>query len=116
METNFDQNPAEKKSLMRLLFLPLEPKAGDSWRETSAIVSVVFGGISLVAWVVMLFGVLFSTLGLVFSIVGLRSNHIDHARVGFILSIIGFIAVFLFAYAASHGMINLSYFTTEILN
>ena len=116
METNFDQNPAQKKSLTQLLFLSLEPKAGDSWRETSAIVSVVFGGISLVAWVIMLMGVLFSTLGIIFSLIGLRSNHVDHSRVGFILSIIGFVAVFLFAYAASHGMINLSYFTTDIFN
>lgn len=81
-----------------------------------AIVSVVLGSISLVSWVVMIFGLFTSVLGIIFGIMGLKSTtRAKYARLGLILSIIGFLAALLYAYTASRGMINYSYFTTELL-
>lgn len=105
-----------EESLLQLSFIPEQLQEGRGARERCAIVSVVFGGISLVAWVIMIFGVVSSILGIVLGSLGLKSKHPEHARVGLTLSIIGFAAVCLYTFAAARGWIHFSYFTTELFN
>ena len=82
-------------------------------REKCAVVGAVFGGIALVSWVVILFGILAAIAGIALSIVGLKSKSSKYARIGLGLSIVGLIAALLYAFAAYQGMINYNYFTSE---
>lgn len=111
-----EERAQAEESMLKLSFIPEQLQEGRGTRELSAIVSVVFGGISLVSWVIMIFGLASSVLGIAFGFIGLKSQHPAHARVGLTLSIIGFFAVFLYAFAAAYGMISNSYFTTQLFN
>jgi hypothetical protein len=81
--------------------------------EKGAIIGLVAGGFALVGWVVIVVGVLASIVGIIFSLSGLKSAHPKCARTGLIISTIGLIASFGYAFAAYSGMINYNYFTTE---
>lgn len=82
-------------------------------REKCAVVGAVFGGLALVSWVVILFGILAATAGIALSIVGLKSKSSKYARIGLGLSIVGLVAALLYALAAYQGMINYNYFTSD---
>lgn len=82
-------------------------------REKCAVVGAVFGGLALVSWVVILFGILVATAGIALSIVGLKSKSSKYARIGLGLSIVGLVAALLYAFAAYQGMINYNYFTSD---
>lgn len=105
------------KRLPEFSFIPSEllekETTSHAVREKCAIASIVIGGISLLSWVVILFGILVSMFGVLLSVVGLRSNNSKYARVGLMLSLIGLAAAFLYAFAASKGIVNYNYFTTE---
>ena len=111
-----EERARAQESLLQLSFIPEQLRGGRSVRERCAVISVVLGGISLVSWVVMIFGAVSSVLGIIFGFVGLKSKHPKHARVGLTLSIAGFFAVLFYAFAAARGLIHLSYFTTELFN
>ena len=82
-------------------------------RDKCALGGLILGMLSLFSWVVILFGVFFSVLGLIASLVGLKSNYFKYARVGLLLSSIGLIASLWYFFAVYHGMVNYNYFTTE---
>lgn len=123
--------PREANPLPELLFVPSEllkkdllagapEKSGlkglhlfHNPREVCAAASIVFGGISLISWVVILFGLLSSVSGIVLAVVGFKSDGSKYARIGLGLSIAGLVASLLYVYAASQGMINYNYFTSE---
>jgi hypothetical protein len=58
-------------------------------------------------------GAIIGLVGIIFSLSGLKSAHPKCARTGLIISTIGLIASFGYAFAAYSGMINYNYFTTE---
>lgn len=105
----------DQKSLLSLSFIPPELEGKRGVCEKCAIASVVFGGMSLVTWVIMILGLLMSVVGIVLGIFGLKSQHPKHARIGLILSVIGLLAVILYAVSAARGMIHYSYFTTQMM-
>lgn len=125
------ESSREAKPLPELLFVPSELLKKDllagpskkvslkelhlfhNPREVCAAASIVFGGISLISWVVILFGLLSSVSGIVLAVVGFKSDGSKYARIGFGFSVAGFIASLLYAYAAYQGMINYNYFTSE---
>ena len=112
---SLEQKTQDTESVLGLSFIPPELEGKRGACEKCAIASVVFGGISLVSWVIMLFGIVISLTGVVLGIIGLKSPQKRHAKIGLILSVIGFIAVFIYAFAAASGMIHYSYFTTQLL-
>ena len=109
-----EQKTQDTESVLNLSFIPPELEGKRGIREKCAIASVVFGGISLISWVVMLLGIIISLTGVVLGIIGLKSSQKRKAKIGLVLSVIGFIAVFLYAFAAASGMIHYSYFTTQL--
>lgn len=111
-----EERARAQESLLKLSFIPEQLEEGRGLRERCAIASVVFGGISLVSWVVMIFGVLSSVIGIILGILGVKSKHPEHARVGLTLSIIGLVVVSIYTYAAARGLIYFSYFTTQLFN
>ena len=116
VEGRADEQVQERKSLLDLSFIPPILKERRTIFEKCAIASVVFGGLSLVSWVIIVIGLSTSVVGIVLSTFGFRSQHPHHARLGLILSIAGMALSLLYAYAAARGMIHYTYFTTEILN
>lgn len=106
----------ERKSLLNLSFIPPILQGQRTVFEKCAIASVVFGGISLFSWVIIVIGLTTSVVGIVLSTFGFRSQHPQHARLGLILSLVGMTLSILYAYAAARGMIPYTYFTTDILN
>lgn len=121
--------PREVKHLPEFSFVPQEllkkkdlpiVESAQRWkvgnqglREKCAVAGVVLGGLSLVSWVVILFGILAAIAGIAFSIVGLKSNGSKYARIGLGLSLAGLVAALLYAFVASKGIINYNYFTSE---
>lgn len=120
--------PREVKHLPEFSFIPPEllkkdmptvvsARAGEvgvqGFREKCAVVGVVLGGLSLVSWVVILFGILASIAGIALSLVGLKSSSSKCARTGLGLSLVGLIAALLYAFVASKGIINYNYFTSD---
>lgn len=81
--------------------------------EKCAIIGMVIGGVSLVAWVVMALGFFVALLGGVLSFLGIKSSQARYAKVGVVLSIIGFVLSILYVYGAYTGKINYNYFTSE---
>ena len=105
-------------SLPDISFVPKEiTKMGESatggFRDKSALGGVLFGGLSVFSWVVILLGVFCSVAGIAFSTLGLKSRYAKYARIGIVLSVVGLVASFGYAFAAYQGMINYNYFTTE---
>lgn len=82
-------------------------------REVCAAASIIFGGISLVSWIVILFGLLTSISGVALAVVGFKSSGSKYARIGLGLSLAGLVASLLYAFAAYQGMVNYNYFTSE---
>lgn len=111
-----DEQVQDRKSLLELSFIPPALLGRRTIFEKCAIASVVFGGLSLVSWVIIVIGLTTSVIGIVLSTFGFRSQHPQHARLGLILSLVGMSLSILYAYAAAQGMIHYTYFTTEILN
>lgn len=111
-----DEQVQERKSLLNLSFIPPILQERRTIFEKCAIASVVFGGISLFSWVVIIIGLTTSVVGIVLSTFGSRSQHPQHARLGLVLSLVGMFLSIFYAYAAARGMIHYTYFTTEILN
>lgn len=84
-------------------------------REKCAYAGLVVAGISVLSWVVIILGILFSVIGAALSIVGLKSRRSKHARVGLVMAVIGLIASIGYAFAVYQGRVNYNYFTSEFL-
>lgn len=115
-EGRAEEQVQDRKSMLHFSFIPPELLGQRTVFEKCAIASVVFGGFSLISWVIIVFGLTASVVGIILSTFGFRSQHPQHARLGLILSLIGMALSLLYAIAASRGMIHYTYFTTEILN
>lgn len=94
-------------------FFKKESEGGAGKREKCALAGIALGAFALVSWIVILFGVLFSIAGIIFSILGLKSSHKKYAQAGLALSIAGLIASVWYVFAAYHGSVNYNYFTSE---
>ncbi|MDO8604502.1 MAG: hypothetical protein Q7K40_03875 [bacterium] len=81
--------------------------------EKCALVGVALGVLAVFSWVVLLFGVLYSAVGIILSIIGLRSTRKKLAKIGLALSILGLVLSILYIFAISQGIINFNYFTSE---
>lgn len=107
-----------EKQLPEISFIPSELIKKEAItslgvREKCALVGVGLGALALISWVIILFGVVFATIGIVLSIFGLKSQYSKHAKIGITLSIVGLIASFWYIFAAYHGMVNYNYFTSD---
>ena len=89
-----------------------EPSFGGR-SEKCASFGITVGALSLVAWMVLLFGIIASITGIILSCMGLRSSRRKYARIGFWLSVAGLVATLWYMLAAYNGKINYNYFTTE---
>jgi len=105
--------PEQKISFIPEKFLAKEERGFVGPREKCALIGLGLGALAVISWVVMLFGALFSLLGIALSLYGLKSNYQKHARLGLGLSALGLFASLWYLFAASHGMINYNYFTGE---
>ena len=81
--------------------------------EKCALVGVTLGVIALLSWVVIAIGVFVAIVGIIFSVIGLKSAHPKWARAGLVLSILGLIASLWYVMAAYSGKVNYNYFTSE---
>ena len=102
-----------KKDLSGAVSAQVGTMGAQGLRGKCAVGGVVFGGLSLICWVVIIFGILASSAGIALSVAGLRSNSSKYARIGLGLSIFGVVAALLYAFAAYQGMINYNYFTSD---
>ncbi|MBI5077747.1 MAG: hypothetical protein HZB11_00020 [Candidatus Yonathbacteria bacterium] len=109
----------ETKPFPHLSFIPsglLKKKEGDEPRGTRdkcALFGMILGILAVVSWVVILFGILYSILGIILSVIGLKSTRKKWARIGLTLSVIGLIISIWYVFAARNGVINYNYFTSE---
>lgn len=117
IQAEVNQVPTAVASLPKLSFVPddlMKKYEGPmGLREKCARAGLVAGGISLVSWVVIVFGVVTSIIGAGFSIAGLRSARAKHAKIGLVLSVVGLAASFGYAFAISQGKVNYDYFVNE---
>lgn len=90
-----------------------EVPGSSRFREKSALAGLILGSFAVISWVVILLGVFYSVTGIVFSIIGLKSEHQKLARIGLGLSILGFVLSLWYVFAAYQGAINYNYFTSE---
>lgn len=81
--------------------------------EKCAIIGIALGALAIVSWIVIAIGVFAAIVGIVFSVLGLKSAHPKWARAGLTLSIIGLIASLWYVFAAYNGSVNYNYFTSE---
>lgn len=118
------QKPEEQVSSasgpqQKLSFIPsellkkIEGDGGHGLHERCALYGLILGAIAVVSWIVILFGVVYSILGIILSIIGLKSARQKWAKIGLALSIIGLLLSVWYVYAAYNGMINYNYFTSE---
>lgn len=114
-----EQPTVETKPLPKLSFVPLdllkkiEGNGGHGLHERCALFGLILGAIAVVSWIVILFGVVYSILGIIISIIGLKSARQKWAKIGLALSIIGLLFSVLYVFAVYSGMINYNYFTGE---
>ncbi len=107
----------ETKSLPKFSFIPpelikkIEGGKPRDIRNIFALTGMIFGALSVISWIVMLFGVLYSVFGIVLSIMGLNSARKKWARIGLVLSIIGLILSLWYVFAVHEGVVNYNYFT-----
>lgn len=112
-------NGVENNFLSDISFVPSEliKKSEDlepsRFREKSALAGLILGSFAFISWIVILLGVFYSVTGIVFSVIGLKSDHKKFARIGLALSILGLILSFWYVFAAYQGAINYNYFTSE---
>lgn len=116
-KTHIESAP-KSMTLPEISFLPeslLNKKeiSSTSMRDRCALIGLVVGVLAVISWIVMLFGAVFAIIGIALSTLGLKSNYKKHARIGLVLSLVGLSASFWYLFAASHGMINYNYFTSE---
>lgn len=109
----------ETKPIPKISFVPselLKKIEGDSEHgiyERCALFGLILGAIAVVSWIVILFGVVYSIVGIVLSVIGLKSNRKKWAQIGLTLSIIGLLLSVWYIFAVYNGMINYNYFTSE---
>lgn len=109
----------EGKPLPKLSFIPsellkkIEGTGEHGMHERCALFGLVLGSIAVVSWIVILFGVVWSILGIVLSVIGLKSSRKKWAQIGLGLSVLGLVLSVWYIYAAYSGMINYNYFTGE---
>jgi len=114
-----EQTAVEPKPLPKISFIPsellkkIEVPNGHELHERCALLGLILGTIAVVSWVVILFGVVYSILGIILSIIGLKSARQKWAKIGLVLSIIGLLLSVWYVFAAYNGMINYNYFTSE---
>jgi len=114
-----NMSETENNSLSDISFIPSElikkseVLKPSRFREKSALAGMILGIFAVISWVVIIFGVFYSVTGIVFSIIGLKSEHQKLARIGLGLSILGFILSIWYVLAAYQGAINYNYFTSE---
>lgn len=110
---------SETSSMPALSFIPSEllKKMANSEPHTGhdrcALFGLILGAIAVVSWIVILFGVVYSVVGIVLSVIGLKSAHQKWAKVGLGLSVLGLILSVWYVLAAYRGMVNYNYFTSE---
>jgi len=83
-------------------------------REVCAKIGVVFGGIAIISWFVIALGIVFASLGVIFSYFGLTSTRAKHARIGLYLSLVGGVLSLLYILVVYAGLMNYNYFTNEL--
>lgn len=81
--------------------------------EKCALVGIILGALAVISWIVILFGIIYSVVGIVLSILGLNSIYKKYARVGLALSILGLVLSLVYVFAISKGLINFNYFTGD---
>jgi hypothetical protein len=115
-ETNKNTNGGmpPNGSMLNFSFIPSELAGDGGIRGKMAIASVICGSLSLVTWVVIFLGIVVSSVGIAFSVFGMRSIQARRARVGLTLSTIGLFMALLYAVAAARGIISSNYFTTKL--
>lgn len=114
-------NPIQNQeaSTPKLSFIPsellkkIEGTDEHGMHERCALFGLILGAIAVVSWIVILFGVVYSIVGIVLSAIGLKSSRKKWAQIGLGLSILGLILSIWYIYAAYNGMINYNYFTSE---
>ena len=112
--------PLEVKTQPEFSFIPeaiLREKTTSeptTWiRNKCALIGLVFGGLAVVSWVVIIFGIFYAVAGIILSVVGLKSNYPKYARAGLALSVVGLVASFWYAIAVHQGTVNYNYFTSD---
>lgn len=114
-----EQPAVETKPLPKLSFVPsdllkkIEGNGEHGLHERCALFGLILGAIAVVSWIVILFGVVYSILGIILSIIGLKSARQKWAKIGLGLSILGLILSVWYVLAVYNGMINYNYFTSE---
>lgn len=114
-----EQAPIETRPIPKLSFIPsdllkkIEGNGEHGLHERCALFGLILGSIAVVSWIVILFGVVYSILGIILSIIGLKSARQKWAKIGLTLSVIGLLLSVWYVYAAYNGMINYNYFTSE---
>lgn len=116
----FPSVPPEAPKLANISFSPeafLKKTNGETphgYREWLAFAGLILGVVSVFSWIVLLFGFLYSILGIIFSSIGLKSTyHTKIARTGLGLSVAGFLFSLIYIIAVYQGSVNYNYFTTE---
>lgn len=110
---------SEVNTTQKLSFVPsellkkIDGTGGHRLYERCALFGLILGAIAMVSWIVILFGVVYSVLGIMLSIIGLKSARQKWAKIGLVLSIIGLLLSVWYVFAAYNGMINYNYFTSE---
>ena len=114
-----EQTSTEIKTQPKLSFVPsdllkrIEGNGEHGLHERCALFGLILGGIAVVSWIVILFGVVYSILGIILSVIGLKSARQKWAKIGLGLSILGLILSVWYVLAVYNGMINYNYFTSE---
>lgn len=90
-------------------------KISPRMRDIFATTGLIFGGVAVVSWFVIVVGILATLVGTSLSFLGRTSmSKARRAKIGLILSIIGGLLTLLYMAAIYAGLINYNYFTNEL--
>ncbi len=109
----------DEKPVAKISFVPpdllkkIEGEGGHGLHERCALFGLILGAIAVVSWIVILFGVVYSILGIILSVIGLKSARQKWAKIGLGLSVLGLVLSVCYVLAVYNGMINYNYFTSE---
>lgn len=90
-------------------------KISPRMRDIFATTGLIFGGVAVISWFVIVIGILATLVGASLSFLGRTStSKARWAKTGLILSIVGGLFTLLYMAAIYAGLINYNYFTNEL--